>query len=303
MEGKIEVEGKCSYILRRKNMKQSLILMVSISMLGISSLSYAMGRIPKKEYEKKVSELEQTKKTSEECDQNLASLQKKSDETKTELQAKVTALETTNGQLLKDLESSKGELQKRVADLVKEKQDVEKEKAMEVEKLKGTYDSLVTDMKKEIQQGSIQITQLQNKLSVSLVDKIVFDSGEAEINEGGKQVLKKVANILKKVKDKQIRIEGHTDNIPIGGSLKEKFPSNWELSTARATTVARYLQDAGGVSPEYLYAAGYGPYHPVADNATAEGRSKNRRIEIALVPKEIASSITQKAAPNLPRKN
>ncbi|MBI2118230.1 MAG: OmpA family protein [Elusimicrobia bacterium] len=284
-------------------MKQSLILMVSISMLGISSLSYAMGRIPKKEYEKKVSELEQTKKTSEECDQNLASLQKKSDETKTELQAKVTALETTNGQLLKDLESSKGELQKRVADLVKEKQDVEKEKAMEVEKLKGTYDSLVTDMKKEIQQGSIQITQLQNKLSVSLVDKIVFDSGEAEINEGGKQVLKKVANILKKVKDKQIRIEGHTDNIPIGGSLKEKFPSNWELSTARATTVARYLQDAGGVSPEYLYAAGYGPYHPVADNATAEGRSKNRRIEIALVPKEIASSITQKAAPNLPRKN
>ena len=252
-----------------------------------------MGRIPKKEYEKKVSELEQTKKTSEECDQNLVSLQKKLDETQTELQAKVATLETTNGQLLKDLESSKGELQKRVADLVKEKQDVEKEKALEVEKLKGTYDSLVTDMKKEIQQGSIQITQLQNKLSVSLVDRIVFN---------GKQVLKKVANILKKVKDKQIRIEGHTDNIPIGGSLKEKFPSNWELSTARATTVARYLQDAGGVNPEYLYAAGYGPYHPVADNATAEGRSKNRRIEIALVPREIASSITQKAASNPPQK-
>ena len=223
------------------------------------------------------------------------SLQKKLDETQTELQAKVATLETTNGQLLKDLESSKGELQKRVADLVKEKQDVEKEKALEVEKLKGTYDSLVTDMKKEIQQGSIQITQLQNKLSVSLVDRIVFNSGEAEINDGGKQV-------LKKVKDKQIRIEGHTDNIPIGGSLKEKFPSNWELSTARATTVARYLQDAGGVNPEYLYAAGYGPYHPVADNATAEGRSKNRRIEIALVPREIASSITQKAASNPPQK-
>lgn len=261
-----------------------------------------MGRIPKKEYEKKVSELEQTKKTNEECDQNLISLQKKSDENQTQLQTKITSLETTNGQLLKDLESSKGELQKRVADLVKEKQDVEKEKAVEVEKLKGTYDSLVTDMKKEIQQGSIQITQLQNKLSVSLVDKIVFDSGEAEINEGGKQVLKKVANILKKVKDKQIRIEGHTDNIPIGGSLKEKFPSNWELSTARATTVARYLQDAGGVNPEYLYAAGYGPYHPVADNSTAEGRGKNRRIEIALVPIEIASSIAPKTAPNPSKK-
>ena len=265
------------------------IILSGLFLMSAQSASFAMGRIPKKEYQKKIQELEQSKKEKTECSENLVSLQQKMEEELKESNAKIGTMGSTNAQLLKDLDSSKGELQKRVAELVKEKQDIEKEKSTEVEKLKNTYDNLVKDMKSEIQQGSIRITQLQDKLTVSLVDKIVFNSGEAEINEQGKQVLKRVANILKKVKGKQIRIEGHTDNIPIGGALKEKFPSNWELSTARATTVARYLQETGEIDPIYLYAAGYGPYRPIADNSASEGRSKNRRIEIALVPMEIAS--------------
>src|SRR2546428_10562 len=83
---------------------------------------------------------------------------------------------------------------------------------------------------------------------------------ESQVNEQGKQVLKRVSDVLKKVKGKQIRIEGHTDNVPVGGSLKEIYPTNWELSTARATAVARYLQEAGGVDPQLLTAAGYGEY-------------------------------------------
>ncbi len=287
-----------------------------------------MGRIPKEQYNAKLAELaaksaelDQAKK---ECAANLEALNKKIADESANSQAKISSLETQNSQMLKDMESSKSDLQKRLAELTREKQQAEKEKlqtekekqqaelakqaaeqekqeaekmriqaekekAAEVDRLKSTYDNLVSDMKKEIEQGSIQITQLQNKLSVNLVDKILFNSGEWEVNEQGRQVLAKVANILKKIQDKQIRIEGHTDNKPIGGALKDKFPTNWELSTARATNVARYLQEVGGIDPKILYAAGYAEFRPIADNSQLEGRSKNRRIEIALVPLEGAA--------------
>jgi chemotaxis protein MotB len=87
------------------------------------------------------------------------------------------------------------------------------------------------------------------------------------------------------VDDKAIRIEGHTDAIPISGSLAQRYPTNWELSAARAINVARYLQKEA-INPALLSAAGFGEFKPVADNATVEGRAKNRRIEIVLVPKD-----------------
>jgi len=98
-------------------------------------------------------------------------------------------------------------------------------------------------------------------------------------------VLGKVIEILKTVNDKAVRIEGHTDDIPIKGSLTGRYPTNWELSAARAINVARYLQKQA-ISPANLSAAGYGEFKPVADNSTVEGRAKNRRIEIVLVPKD-----------------
>jgi chemotaxis protein MotB len=93
-----------------------------------------------------------------------------------------------------------------------------------------------------------------------------------------------VIAILKDVKDKRIQVEGHTDNVRIVSSLKKKFPTNWELSTARATEVVRYLQEAGGIAPKLLSATGYSEYQPVAPNDTDEGKHKNRRIEIVLLP-------------------
>jgi hypothetical protein len=78
-----------------------------------------------------------------------------------------------------------------------------------------------------------------------------------------------------------------TSNVPIGAELSKKYPTNWELSAARATNVARYLQEKIGINPSLLSATGYGEYQPVAPNETKEGRSKNRRIEIVLVPKEV----------------
>jgi chemotaxis protein MotB len=140
-------------------------------------------------------------------------------------------------------------------------------------------------MKSEISRGQITISELKGKLTVNMVDSILFDSGKAEVKKGGLEILGKVISILKEVKDKSIRIEGHTDNVQISRALAQRYPTNWELSAARAINVARYLQDEG-IGPGQLSAAAYGEWKPVAENDTPEGRARNRRIEIILVPKE-----------------
>ncbi len=95
-----------------------------------------------------------------------------------------------------------------------------------------------------------------------------------------------MGDILKGVTDKEVRVEGHTDNVPISSRLKDVFPSNWELSTARATNVVHFLQDQVGIPGERLSTCGFGQFRPVAENETAEGRAQNRRIQIVLVPLE-----------------
>ncbi|MBI4847474.1 MAG: OmpA family protein [Nitrospirae bacterium] len=170
-----------------------------------------------------------------------------------------------------------------IAGLTQEKMDAIKERDRVLEEQKHSYDNVVSELTDEIKKGEIAVKQLKDKLTLTMVEKILFDSGKADIKTNGKKVLDRVAEILKTITDKQIRIEGHTDNVPIGAVLAEKFPTNWELSTARATTVARYLQDKG-VSPAYLNAAGYSEYKPVESNETDDGKSKNRRIEIVLIP-------------------
>ena len=157
-------------------------------------------------------------------------------------------------------------------------------KEAEISQLRSTYDQLVSDMRGEIAQGQIQITRLADRLNVSLVDRILFPSGEAGITPPGVRVLRRVGNILKTTQGKIIRVEGHTDTVTISRNLKGTFPTNWELSTARASNVVRFLQDSVGIEPERLQAVGLSQYHPVASNATARGRSRNRRIEIALLP-------------------
>lgn len=165
--------------------------------------------------------------------------------------------------------------------------DLERQREEEILSMKGTYENLLENMKSEIEKGKITITQLRGKLKVNMLDEILFDSGETTIKPQGVEVLKRVGNILLNVKDKAINIEGHTDNVPIGAELSKKYPTNWELSVVRATNVARYLQEKSGINPSLLSATGYGEYKPVASNETEEGKAKNRRIEIVLVPKEI----------------
>jgi chemotaxis protein MotB len=119
-----------------------------------------------------------------------------------------------------------------------------------------------------------------------MVERILFDSGKAEVKTAGLEVLQRVGSILKGVQDKDIRVEGHTDNIPISAALAKTFPTNWELSTARATDVVHFLQEKVGIDGQRISACGFSQYQPVADNGTAKGRAQNRRIQIVLVPSD-----------------
>jgi len=152
--------------------------------------------------------------------------------------------------------------------------------------MKSTYDQLVGKLESEIERGEVTISELQGKLTVNMVERILFDSGRAEVKPEGLDVLQRVGNILKEAQDKVVQVEGHTDSVPISGRLKERFPSNWELSTARAANVVHFLQDQVGIAGERLAVTGYGPYRPIANNDTPEGREQNRRIQIVLVPAE-----------------
>jgi chemotaxis protein MotB len=177
------------------------------------------------------------------------------------------------------------ELSKKVQDQQEQIGQIEKNREEKVQEVSKTYTQMIEKMKSEIADGQVTITELQGRLTLNMVDAILFDSGRADIKPEGRQVLQKVAEVIGQVEDKAIRVEGHTDNVKVGGALARAFPSNWELSAARAINVARYLQRLG-VDPALLSAAAYGEHRPVSENDTAEGRTKNRRIEIVLVPRD-----------------
>lgn len=160
-----------------------------------------------------------------------------------------------------------------------------KRKAEALEALNRTQAELNKKLEREVRRGEILIKEIRGNLVVDVTDRILFDSGEAELNEQGKEVLKKVGETLKEASDKIIQVGGHTDSLPISDKLKDQFPSNWELSTARATQVVRFLAEAAKIPGDRLVASGFAQFRPVSSNATKRGRRLNRRIEIILQSK------------------
>ena len=154
------------------------------------------------------------------------------------------------------------------------------------------YDALVNKLSKEVQSGQLKVRQYQNMLSVDVAEQIFFDSGRAVLKTSGKEVLMQVGEALKSYDKKIIRVVGYTDNVPISKAIQNVYPTNWELSVARATNVVRFLQEVG-VPPERLVASGRGEYAPVASNDTPEGRQKNRRIEIILIDQSLAEEMSK----------
>ncbi len=171
------------------------------------------------------------------------------------------------------------ELEARVDELSTSKSKLESAKA-ELEKKSVEYEKMASALRGQIDAGRVELTELRGKMTVKMKDKILFSSGSAALGKDGKEALAAVATVLRDVGGKVIRVEGHTDDVPLG---RGPFATNWDLSAARALAVVRFLQ-ASGVDPVRLAAAGYGEFQPIAANDTPEGRSQNRRIEIVLAP-------------------
>lgn len=146
-----------------------------------------------------------------------------------------------------------------------------------------TYSNLVKDLQDQLASKESTVKELENSIKVTFVSDIFFDEGSDAIKPEGKKALDNIVKTLAALKDKLIRVEGYTDDTPIAPGHKWKYASNWELSTARADAVVRYLVEKG-VLPENIKPAGYGKYNPVASNSTKEGRAQNRRIEFELIP-------------------
>jgi len=167
---------------------------------------------------------------------------------------------------------------------MKKKQSVIKLQKEIISLLDDTKKTIETSLKDQIAQQEIEVVNMEDKLKVIFIDKILFNSGCSNINSSGEKLLLRMAGFLRDNKKQNIMVEGHTDNVPLKTSLKKRFASNWELSTARAAAIARFLQKKGGLDPKRLSACGYSSYRPVAPNNTKKGRHQNRRIEIILVP-------------------
>jgi chemotaxis protein MotB len=187
--------------------------------------------------------------------------------------AKLKDTESRLDDLTKKQEALTGQLVQTVA----EKQKVEAE-------LKGVQDALAAKLEPEIQAGNVHIIRRGNDLVVDLADQILFESGKAEVHEKGQQVLNQVAPTLAGLTDFNIQVGGHTDAARVKSAVtQERFPTNWELSTARATNVVRVLEEQGKIPGGRLVAMGFSMYRPIATNESTTGRAKNRRIELTLI--------------------
>jgi len=149
------------------------------------------------------------------------------------------------GKSIVDLRQRVGTLENDKARLTQELADANKAREEKVREVSSTYDQLVAKMKGEIDKGQVTISELRGKLTVNMVEAILFDSGKAEIKQEGLVVLGKVIEILKTVNDKAIRIEGHTDNKPVVGPLTQRYPTNWELSAAGGGHRGRGVEKKG----------------------------------------------------------
>lgn len=186
---------------------------------------------------------------------------------------------------LKDVERLKQELEK-----VRRSREVQEAQLAKVKHEVLTVGDEIDRITKALEEKfgkSLVVTQHQDRLVLTMLGQVLFESGEAELTPLGLEIMKQVGQVLASLPEKYIQVEGHTDNNPIYGQLQKRYPTNWELSTARATSVLRYLIEQSGMNREHFSATGYADTQPVKSNETEEGRAQNRRVEIVLYPEKV----------------
>ena len=201
-----------------------------------------------------------------------------------EAAAKATACEAKAADLEKQLAAaaqSRDELQVKLASLAQEKSAVEAKSKQ--------YEQLAGQLQGQIKAGQIEISELRGKMTVKLKDKVLFASGSAKLNRDGQKALDAVADVFKDMQGKNVIVAGYTDDVPTSGGA---YKDNWDLSSARAISVVRYLQSKG-VPPQMLGAAGFSEFRPVAPNDSPANKSQNRRIEIALTAADYVPPVVE----------
>lgn len=152
----------------------------------------------------------------------------------------------------------------------------------ELEEQKKMTDDLNTQLADLQTQQKVLIEEKDGLTQITLDGSASFHSADATLTHDGKETVDRIWSVLENYPDRRILIEGHADNRPIGANGRQFYPSNWELSSARAHSVLHYVEDKYGTEPDRLAAVGYGEFNPIADNETREGRAQNRRVVITV---------------------
>lgn len=254
-------EKSMRYVTRRSKGVLSLGLMVVFAGCGPSEEELEAERARVRRLQGELQEAQQQRQSLE---ARLQTLQAQNEEMASRL--------GTLGESLEQAEGDRRELVRALEEL--------RTRQRQAQARLATFRNLLEQFQSMIESGRLRVRIVRNRMVVELPEGVLFDSGKARLKPGGRQTLAEVAQILKDIKDRQFQIAGHTDDRPI---RTRRYPSNWELSAARAVNVARFLID-NGVAADRLSAAGYADTEPVASNDTPAGRQQNRRIEIVLVP-------------------
>lgn len=250
-------------------MKTRCPALVWVAMLGVAAVSTGTGcGVAPEKHRATLDQLKACQDEAAGCKTARAESEDQLKKMMADLESTKSASESTTAGLQKNLKSTQEELE-----------ELRRQRA-ETEKRLQAFKDLTAKFQKMIDTGKLKVRVRGGRMILELPAGILFASGKADLSKEGTVALTEVAGILKEFGDRKFLVAGHTDNQPLRGS---KYKDNWDLATARALTVTKYMV-AGGMLPQNLAAAGYAEFDPAADNTTEESRQQNRRIEIILVP-------------------
>ena len=229
-------------------------------------------------------QLEKAKTENHDLSEELIQARSEKLAVETRLQQKVESAKLTTVELEAELEKRRTEqasLKDKVESVNSEKSNLLTQLEQE-QQSKRNIANLKNRLEQELNETRVEISQLKNQMTViKLTNEVLFSSGSAQVKPEGKKVLSIIADSLNTFPDRAISVEGHTDNVPIRNT---KYSSNWALSVARSLSAVHFFQQKNQITPNRLKVVGFGEYHPISSNETADGRKQNRRIEIKLLP-------------------
>jgi len=208
----------------------------------------------------------------------LAERDHKIQEDEQRIAALTSERDSLQGQV-RDLFTQAGQLEANLSEIQRLYDEARRQQEQQAARL-AAFRATIEKFRSMIQSGRLRVRINRGRMIVEMSSNVLFPSGSAELSEMGRQTISELAAVLMTIPDRSFQVAGHTDDVPIASG---RFRDNWELSTERALSVVRFLQEVG-VPPTVLGAVGYGEYQPVADNRTESGREQNRRIEVVLMP-------------------